>query len=513
MQKNNGHVSLVGAGPGEPGLITVKGMQHLANADVVVFDALANPVLLDSVSDYAELIDVGKRAKNHKMTQDEINDVLVSKAREGKFVVRLKGGDPYLFGRGAEEAIYLAERGVSCEIVPGVTSGIAAPGAAGIPVTFREISSTVTFVTGHEDPTKDKTAVDYGALAGMIRAGGTVCFYMGVGRLELICDTLHEADLPKHTPIALVQWGTHPKQRRAKGTLGDIVQTVKQTGISSPAIIVVGDVVGLEREGLDYFMNRPLFGKKIIVTRTRQQVSVLRDQLAALGAEVLEAPTIEIEEPESWDAVDDAIKKIGAFDWLLLTSVNGVKALAERLDAVELDARHLAGVKIAAIGDATERALQQDLNIRADLVPTRYIAESLAGELIAEHGVSGRKVLLLRADIARPALPQLLTEAGAEVTELVAYETKRTDQLPADVINALENNDVDWVTFTSSSTVQNMVELLGNKQHLLDHVKVASIGSITTETANQLNVRVDLEAKKSNIDGLVSSIVKYVGTN
>ena len=265
MQKFIGKVCLIGAGPGDPGLITQKGLQRLLNAEVVVFDALANPQLIQKVSDTAELIDVGKRAKNHKFTQNQTNRLLVEKANEGKFVVRLKGGDPYLFGRGAEEAIFLAEHGIKTEIIPGVTSGIAAPAAAGIPVTYRELSSTLTLVTGHEDPSKDKTAVDYTSLAGMIRAGGTVCFYMGVGRLAQICKSLTSNKVSPNTPIALVQWGTLPKQKSASGTLANISEIISEQGISSPAIIVVGDVAAIDRPGLNFLPIGPYLARKLLL--------------------------------------------------------------------------------------------------------------------------------------------------------------------------------------------------------------------------------------------------------
>ncbi|QQE11808.1 uroporphyrinogen-III C-methyltransferase [Planctomycetota bacterium] len=507
MQKSICQVCLIGAGPGDPGLITAKGLQRLANADVVVFDALANPALLAKASDHAELIDVGKRAKNHKLTQDQTNQLLVDKACEGKFVVRLKGGDPYLFGRGAEEAIYLAEHGVTCEIVPGVTSGIAAPAAAGIPVTYRELSSTLTVVTGHEDPTKDNSAVDYAALAGMINSGGTVCFYMGVGRLQSIRDTLTKNGVPESKPVALVQWGTHPKQRSVRGNLQNIVQVVQDSGISSPAIIVVGDVAGIDKPGLGFFTDRPLFGQRIVVTRTRQQASALSDKLRDLGADVLEAPTIEIQQPDDWNQVDQTIKEINHYDWLILTSVNGVEALKTRMTKLGLDARQFANLKIAAIGDATERVLKEQLCINADLVPTRYIAESLAGELIAEHDIKGKKVLLLRADIARPALPKLLKEAGADVNEFVIYETKRAAALPEEVVDALEEGSVDWVTFTSSSTAQNMRDLLGDKAELMNKTKTASIGHITSQTIQKCGWNIDVEAEVFNIDGLVDAVV------
>ncbi|MCE9592193.1 MAG: uroporphyrinogen-III C-methyltransferase [Planctomycetes bacterium] len=504
-----GTVALVGAGPGEPGWITVRGMELLRGAEVVVFDALANPVLLGEAPATAERVNVGKRSKDHKLSQDETNDLLVTKAREGKRVVRLKGGDPYLFGRGAEEVAYLAKHGIACEVVPGITSGIAAPMTAGIPVTHREWASTVTFVTGHEDPTKNETAVDYRALAALISAGGTACIYMGVGRLGAISAELTRHGLKSDTPVAVVQWGATPRQRSVRSTLANAQADVEAAALGAPAIIVVGAVAGVNLPGLDFFTSRPLFGKRIVVTRTRQQASDLRRQLAALGAEVLEAPTIELVEPDAaaWQRVDAALAEVKSFDWLVFTSVNGVEAVADRLFLAGMDTRALAGVKIAAIGDAVADALLSRLRLSADLIPTRFVAESLAGELIAKHGVSGKRVLLLRADIARPALPVLLREAGAEVTELTVYQTRMPAALPEGVLTALRERNVDWITFTSSSTARNMVELLGEEKGLLEGVKLASIGAITSETMRELGLTVEVEATRADVPGLVAAIV------
>ncbi|MFA9477197.1 uroporphyrinogen-III C-methyltransferase [Phycisphaerales bacterium AB-hyl4] len=499
-------VSLVGAGPGDAELITAAGLDRLRRAEVVVYDALANPALLAEAPAAAERIDAGKRARKHKLTQDEIHELLRDRAAAGRYVVRLKGGDPYLFGRGAEELIYLAKQGISCEVVPGVTSGIAAPMAAGIPVTHREHASSVTFVTGHEDPTKPGTAVDYAALAKLIAAGGTVCFYMGVGRLPLIAEALTAGGLDGATPAAAVQWGMTPRQRSVRATVTTLAEAVKREGVGSPAIIVVGAVAGLDEPGLDYFTARPMFGKTVLVTRTRQQASKLGEQLAALGANVLESPTIELVPPADWSEVDAAVRDVRQYDWLVLTSVNGVAALADRLDAMGLDARQLAGVRVAAIGDTTAAALRERVGVKADLVPTRYVAESLAGELIAEHEMAGKRCLLLRADIARPTLPKLLGEAGAVVTEVVAYQTQLAAALPTAVVEALREGAVDWVTFTSASTVRNLVEMLGDERTLLSDVRLASIGPITSEAMREAGLAVDVEAAVSNVEGLVEVI-------
>lgn len=510
-EKSCGKVYLVGAGPGDPGLITRAGLERLRRADVVVYDALANPALLGEAPAGAERIDVGKRSRQHKLTQDQTNELLVSLAQQGKCVVRLKGGDPYLFGRGAEEAAHLARHGINCEVIPGITSGIAAPAAAGIPVTHRSIASTVTFVTGHEDPTKGQTAVDYAALARLISAGGTACFYMGVGRAAEISKALVEQALDPRTPAAAVQWGTLPQQRSVRSNVNNLAHDLQKSGVGSPAIIVVGQVAAIDEPGLDWFTRRPLFGQTVLVTRTRQQASVLRERLVELGAHVLEAPTIELAPPQNWNEVDDALRQVQQYNWLVLTSANGVDAIAQRLAHLDLDARHFAGVKLAAIGDATAAAMQSRLGLRPDLVPTRFVAESLAAELIAQHDMAGKRVLLLRADIARPALPTLLSDAGATVTEVVAYETRLAKALPDDVLAALRNGAVHWVTFTSASTANNLAELLRDERSLLNRLKIASIGPITSEAVRALGLQVNVEADVASIDGLVAALTDAAG--
>jgi len=506
-QSGTGRVYLVGAGPGDPELVTLRAMRLIRQADVIVFDALANPVLLDEARPTAELIDVGKRAKAHKLSQEQINDLLADRAAEGKMVVRLKGGDPYVFGRGSEEAIYLHGRGVAVEVVPGVTSAIAAPAYAGIPVTHRGVATTVTLVTGHEDPTKGVTQVDYQALAKLAIQGGTLCFYMGMSRLQTIADELYRHGLPLETGAAVIQWGTMPSQRTVRATLADLQEKVDAAGLRAPAIIVIGPVVAVDPDGaLRWFEQRPLFGQTIVITRTRHQASELRTALESLGAQVLEAPTIEILPTQEWGPIDASLRQIGQYDWLVLTSTNGVAGLRERLYALGMDARHLAGVKIAAIGDATARALSA-MGLRADLVPTQFVAESLAAELIARHEVRGKKVLMLRADIARPVLRERLVEAGAIVEDLCIYVTRTARSLPEPVLEALRESRVDWVTFTSSSTVRNLLEMLGHERRLLANVKLASIGPITSQTLREAGLSVYVEAQRYNIDGLVQALV------
>lgn len=504
-----GKVYLVGAGPGDVELATVKAVRLVTQADVVVFDALANPALLENVRPDAELVDAGKRAKAHTLTQDQINQLLVDRARAGKTVVRLKGGDPYVFGRGSEEAIFLHEQGVEVEVVPGLTSALAAPAYAGIPVTHRGIATTVTLITGHEDPTKSQTQVDYLALAQLAAHGGTLCFYMGMGRLQVIADQLMQHGLGGDTPAAVVQWGTLAKQRSVRTTVLDLQAAVDREGMAAPAIIVIGQVVGVDTTGaLNWFEQRPLFGKTLVVTRTRQQVSELRWQLESLGAEVLEAPTIRIISPEDWAPVDAALRGVKSYDWLVLTSVNGVHGLRQRLAAMELDSRHLAGVKVAAIGGATAEALE-GMGIRPDLVPAAFVAESLAAELIAREPMKGKRVLMLRADIARSLLREKLCEVGATVDDVCIYQTLPAEALPEEVLTALRESRVDMVTFASSSTVRNFIELLGGERSLLDKVPIASIGPITTQTVLELGLRLEVQASVFTVEGLVEAIERH----
>ena len=363
---------MVGAGPGDPGLLTLKGAECLAKADVVVYDFLANPVLLAHASPEAEMIYVGKKGSDHTLGQAEINQLIVDLAQGGKTVVRLKGGDPYIFGRGGEEAEELYEAGVPFQVVPGISSVVAAPAYAGIPLTHRDHTSHVSFVTGHEDPTKEKSALDWDRLA----AGqGTLVFVMGVKNLEKISRNLVQGGRAGSTPAALVRWGTTPDQTSLVGTLDDIADKARAAGLKPPAVLVVGGVVGL-RSKLNWFESLPLFGRRILVTRTREQASRLTGSLTALGARVIECPTIRLVPPSSWEPVDRAIGVLPEFDWLVLTSPNGVRFFMDRLWENGFDARALAGVKLAAIGPATADMLQS-YGLRTDLLPEKYVAESL----------------------------------------------------------------------------------------------------------------------------------------
>lgn len=506
-----GRVYLVGAGPGAAKLITLAAIEALKQADVVVRDALASPALLDHAAKGVLVIEAGKRAGHHTLSQDQINATLAEHALAGRTVVRLKGGDPFVFGRGSEEAAYLDERGIEVVAIPGITAAIAGPAYAGIPVTHRHLASTVTFITGHEDPDKTDTQIDYASLAQLAQAGGTLCFYMGMGRLQQITDELTRHGLDAATPVAVVQWGTLPHQRTARGTLNHIAAQADEAGLAAPAIIVVGKVAGLEGAGMHGFEQQPLLGKTIVVTRTRQQASGLRRQLEALGAAVIEAPTIAIEPPEDDAPLREAIDGVARYDWLLLTSENAVAALSETLDALGHDARHMAGVRIATVGDATGEALRQRLGIVADFAPDDFHAEALARELIEAQDVSGKRFIYPKADIARRTLIDALTAAGAAVDEVDAYRTVKVAALPDELWEIAQTARIDWLTFTSSSSVRNFVELAGDKRNLLRGVHVAAIGPRTSETANELGLPVTVEAKPSTIAGLVEAIVRSCG--
>jgi uroporphyrinogen III methyltransferase/synthase len=498
-------VYLVGAGPGDPGLITVKGKECIQTADVIIYDYLASPALLKYARKSAELIYVGKKGGDHTLSQDQINALIVEKAKTGGTVTRLKGGDPFIFGRGGEEAEVLFKAGVSFEIVPGVTSAIAAPAYAGIPLTHRKLTSTLAFVTGHEDPKKEETSINWAALATGI---GTLVFLMGVKNLPKITRQLMDHGKSPGTPVALVRWGTTPSQVTVSGTLETIVEKVRSTGLKAPALIVVGDVVNL-RPTLKWFEKRPLLGKRIIVTRARQQASDLVGQLSDLGAECLEYPTIRIIAPKDPEPLQQALKNLPTYDWIVFTSVNGVIHFFEHLFAAGKDVRALSKMQTAAIGPATAEQLRK-FGLYSDIVPEAYRAESVV-EAFKEMNLKGKKVLLPRAREARPILPVELTKMGAQVDEIPAYETLKPTENAGDLTKQLEEKRVDLITFTSSSTVKNFKALLppDSFQKLMQGVVIASIGPITTDTAKQLDFDVHISAEPFTIPGLVEAILQY----
>lgn len=515
-QRGNGIVYLVGAGSGDPGLITVRGAELLARADVVVYDYLSNPQLLNHAPD-AEAIYVGKKAASHSMTQEQINALLVERAQAGKRVVRLKGGDPFVFGRGGEECEALAAAGIPFEVVPGVTAAIAAPAYAGIPVTHRDLNSSFTFITGHEkeEPYRDDLArsrelgaasdLDWNSLAKL----PCISFYMGVKSLPRICAKLIEHGMDPTMPAATIRWGTTPKQRTVVGTIADLPEKVAQAKLGPPALTIIGKVVSL-RETMNWFESRPLFGQTIVVTRTRQQASDLTRKLAELGANVIEAPTIELKPAADQSTVDQALRSISNYDWVVFTSQNGVSFARKRLAELGLDARAFGKAKIAAIGDATARAIRDELFLSVDLCPESFVAEALADALVGANEVKGKRYLLLRADIARPLLRDRLREQGAlDVVDVPIYQTIPAKSLPDPLLEAIAEESVNWVTFTSSSTARNFMTLLGpDYATKMANVKIASIGPITTKTLVELGLKPTVEASVFDIGGLVDAILR-----
>ncbi|MFQ5862101.1 MAG: uroporphyrinogen-III C-methyltransferase [Candidatus Brocadiales bacterium] len=494
-------VYLVGAGPGDPGLITIRGVECIRRADVIIYDHLVSEELLKYAKKDAEIIYVGKQGNRHTLEQDEINELIVKKAQPDRTVVRLKGGDPFVFGRGGEEAVYLVERGIAFEVVPGITAAIAAPAYAGIPVTHRGYTSTLGLITGHEDPAKGGSAIPWDKLS---TAVGTLGVYMGIKNLPYIVGELLKNGRPKETPVAVIRWGTTPQQRTVVGTLGDILE--KTRGLEPPAVTVVGEVVRL-REYLNWFETRPLYGRTVVVTRARDQVSGFARELEELGARVIEFPTIKITEPTDISSLDKALRDLGSFHWVVFTSVNGVEAFFQRLFRLGMDARELKGVKICAIGPATAEEIRR-YHLGVDCQPSKYVAEEVLEELKKREDLGGKRVLMPRADIARSFLPEELKKLGAEAVEVTAYCTVLAEMGGERLLERLTAGEVDMVTFTSSSTVRNFVQLIGkeNLTRLDGKVRFASIGPITTKAAKELGIKVSLEAEQYDIPGLVKAI-------
>lgn len=500
-----GKVYLVGAGPREPDLVTIRAVECLKKADVVIYDFLAAPELLKHVPEGAETIYVGKKGGSHTLSQDKINEVIVARARQGRTIVRLKGGDPFIFGRGGEEAEVLAEAGIPFEVVPGVTSAVAVPAYAGIPLTHRLYTSSVAFVTGHEDPTKKQSSIDWSKLATGV---GTLVFLMGVKNLANIAEKLMAAGRDPKTPVALVRWGTTPQQTTVVGTLDTIVAKVQAAGLKPPATIVVGEVIKL-RDTLNWFEKRALFGKTVVITRARAQASDLFRRLTDLGAACLECPTIKVVPPEDWSPLDAAIDNLGSYDWLVFTSANGVSFFFERLYEKDKDVRVLKDVSTAAIGPATAKRLR-DFGLKSDIIPETYQAESIV-EAFKQEAMNGKRVLLPRAKEARPVLPVELRKMDAIVDEVAAYQTEQAHENVDVLIKRLEEGSIDLLTFTSSSTVRNLKALLPRDrfESLIEGVTVASIGPITADTARELGFKVDIMAQDYTIDGLCEAILKH----
>ena len=498
-------VYLVGAGPGDPELITVKGLECIKKADVLIYDFLASPFLLKHASTHTEIIYVGKKGGDHTLSQDRINALIVEKAKSGSTVTRLKGGDPFIFGRGGEEAEVLIQAGIPFEIVPGVTSAIAAPAYAGIPLTHRKFTSTVAFVTGHEDPAKEASSIDW---ASLVKGIGTLVFLMGVKNLPHIADRLLSHGMDPETPVALVRWGTTARQFTVTGTLDTIAERVKATGLKPPAIIVVGHVVTL-RETMKWFENRPLMGRRIVVTRAREQASDLVKRLSDLGAECIECPTIETVPTDDTKPLDTAIDNLSSYEWLIFTSVNGVNFFFNRLFEKNKDVRALNHVHTAVIGPATAKRLF-DFGLKSDIVPESYRAESVV-KAFAQEDIVGKKILLPRAKEARPVLPIELTRMGAVVDEVTTYCTKAVKDDTDIILKRLKERTIDMITFTSSSTAKNFRALLPSEglDNLIQGATIAAIGPITADTARNLGFDVHIVAESYTIAGLCEAIQQY----
>lgn len=498
-------VYLIGAGPGDPGLFTLKGRDCLAAADVVIYDALANDALLAYARKDAELIYVGKVAGNHALPQDGINQLLVDKAREGKVVARLKGGDPYIFGRGGEEAEALLEAGIPFEEVPGISSTIAAPAYAGIPLTHRNFASSVTIITGHENPDKPGSVHNWQALA---QSASTLVFVMGMKNLPDIARNLLAAGMDPATPAALVYRGTTPRQRSLVSTLAALPQAAVDQGFSNPSVIVVGKVCSLHDQ-LGWFEQRPLFGRSVVVTRAREQASGLAQELVQLGADVIQCPTIEISPLPDYAELDAAIDRLSEYAWLIFTSVNGVRWFWKRLEAAGKDSRALGLCRVAAIGPATAEALEAR-GIRPDFIPERYVAEGVVEGLLARGKVDGVRMLLPRAAKAREVLPDELRKAGARVDVISAYETIPAAARKDEVLERMQAGTLDCVTFGSSSTVENFLSLIP-AETLRAHpeVRLAAIGPVTAKTLEAHGLPCHIMPEEYTIPALVQALVSH----
>lgn len=501
-----GMVFLVGTGPGDPGLITVRALEAIRKAEIAVYDHLANPKLLSEVPGSSEKIYVGKESSKHTLPQDEINELLLKHAKSGKVVIRLKGGDPFIFGRGGEEAEYLASHHVPFEIIPGITSAIAVPAYAGIPLTHRDYTTSVAFITGHEKPDKEKSTIPWRELA---TGPGTLVFLMGVKNLPLISRVLIQHGRAPQTPAAVIRWGTFSSQQTLVGTLSEIPQKAEEAGLKPPAIIIIGEVVQL-REQLNWFEKRSLFGKRIVVTRSRAQASQLVESLESHGAQVVEYPTIIIKRIDPNPEMEEAIKNLDKYDWAIFTSVNGVECFFEYLDGMDLDTRSLGRLKVGAIGPATAEGLKNHC-IKADFIPDTYKAEGIIDGLIS-IGIKGKRILIPRAAQAREVLPQQLSDSGAYVHVIAVYETLPDEKANSDeLVKYMNAGEISMITFTSSSTVTNFFSTLEGriKQEELKGVAMACIGPVTRKQLEEKGFTAQVVPEKFTIPDLVNAILAY----
>jgi len=503
--KPKGMVYLVGAGPGDAGLLTLRGAELLGRADVVVYDALVNQELLRLAPKSAEIIYGGKRAKEHAIPQEELNRLLIEKARAGKIVVRLKGGDPYVFGRGGEEAEELADAGIPFEVVPGVSSFVAVPNYAGVPLTHRGFCSRLTLITGHEDPAKEASSIDWPQVA---KTPGTKVIMMGTDRLGQIAQTLMGHGMDPATPVAMVRWGTTGHQHSIAGTLATIAGVAAKEKIGPPTVAVIGDVVNL-RSKLNWFERRPLFGQRVVVTRSRDQASELSSPLREQGAEVLEIPTIRIEDTTRREQLVDALLELNSYDWLVFTSPNGVTAFFQYFFRQFHDMRDIGGARIAAVGPATANKLKE-LHLQVDLMPEEALAVNIAEAFAEFETIENLKICLLRAEVANRDLPEALEALGAIVDDIACYRTVPETEDVGGAAQKLLETGADWLTFTSSSTVEHFHARFNLPALLKKYpqIKIASIGPETSKALAALGLKAALEARQHTIAGLVQVLLE-----
>ncbi len=501
-EKTTGKVYLVGAGPGDIGLLTVKGLQCLRKADVVVYDFHLNVQVLNYMKKDAELIYAGKRGGHHEMTQDEINAVLLAKAREGKIVCRLKGGDPFVFGRGGEEAEVLTGAGIEFEVVPGISSSIAAPAYAGIPLTHREYASSFVVVPGNEASTKKESTIDWAALA---RGNGTIVFLMAIKNIEDVSKRLIEQGKSAETPVAVIRWGTRSEQRTVVSTLGEIPAVIKSNEIRPPAVVVVGDVVKL-RDKLNWFEKKPLFGQRILVTRENPEGF---EPLEELGAELTVFPTIKVVPPESWDELDRAIGRIDSYDWLVFTSASGVRFFFRRFFELDRDIRDLHGIRLCAIGRKTASEVRKH-GLRTDLVPEDFRAEGLIDVFGGPERIRGIKILLPRAAVAREVFPERVRASGGEIDVPVTYRAVKPESHGKRMKRFLREGKITVATFTSGATFTNFRDIMGEEvDDLLGNVTIAAIGPVTARVIEKAGLKVHIMPKTATVDDMVEEIARY----
>lgn len=499
-----GKVYLVGAGPGDPGLLTLKGERCLRQADLILYDGLVNPLILMHCAAHAERTCRSPAPEGRDLKQDEINRRMIEAALAGKTVVRLKGGDPYIFGRGSEEAAALAQAGIEFEVVPGVTAAVAAGEYAGISLTHRDYASSVAFITGHENPAKEEATLDYKLLAAF---PGTLVFYMGLHRLGEISAALINAGKSADTPACVVSRATLPAQQIVSAPLAKLPDTVRQAGLRPPSVIIVGECVQLREQG-SWFEKLPLLGRRIGITRALEQAESSVRQAIELGAEPVLLPMIQILPPQSWDEVDADLENLNSYDWLVFTSANGVRSLLGRLWERGGDARRLGNVRIAAIGPATADALAE-FRLRADLVPTSYRAEALADELVPH--VAGKNVLWARASRGRDVLPDALRTAGAKCRELVVYRNEDVETLPPEQLSRIERGELDWIVLSSPSIARNLKRTLSPAAlaRLNDPTRLVSISPVTTDAAKEAGLPIAAEAKLYTWPGIFEAIIAH----